>query len=113
MEILDPTTGERKAGVASDRELAPPVSPRRTVQARVPDRVLAALTEPVVCWIEFSPRPRGLPGQIEIQAQCPAPFYRATKRAARRFRFHRYEPTEADPIYLHRMEFGPLSEPES
>lgn len=107
MEILDPETGERKVGFAFEMELAPAVSPRRTVEPQVSSTVLEALTEPVICWLEFSPRPRGMPGRIDIQAGCPAPFDRASRRAARRFRFHAYEPNGTDPIYLHRMEFSP------
>ena len=109
MEILDPETGERKVGFAFEMELAPPVSPRKTVQAQVSRTVLATLTEPVICWIEFSPRPRGLPGRIDIHEGCPPPFYRASKRAARRFRFQSYESTGTDPVYLHRMEFSPAA----
>ena len=109
IEILDPETGERKVGFAFEMSLAPPVSPRKIVQPKISSQAITALSEPLVCWIEFSPRPSGLPGRVELQAGCPSPFDRATRRAARRFRFQPYEPTGIDPIYLHRMIYEPTS----
>jgi hypothetical protein len=105
LELLDPETGERTMGYAYDMELAPAVKIKRQRDPR-PPFTQRSMAEPVICWVEFSPRPSGLPGRVEIKDDCPPPFSRAVRRASRKFRFFPYEATGTDPIHVHRMVFG-------
>jgi hypothetical protein len=104
LELHDPVTGDRTMGYAYDMELAPAALLKREKSPRLP-LSRRKLDEAVICWVEFAPRPNGLPGRAEIK-DCPAPFNRAVRRATRWFRFFPYEATGQDPIYVHRMVFG-------
>ena len=112
LELKDPHTGERTMGYAYEMELAPAVTPRRVVPPRNPWRTQGENSEPVICWLEFSPRPNGLPGPIDLKDGCPAPFSRIARRTARRFRFESYTATGAAPVYIYRMAFGESSDSE-